>query len=395
MGFTLTARLGRGRTVESFSGKTDPGGQMVVVKRPIPQLSADETYAQAFLQWGKSLTRLHDGTVVEVLEVGTDETGPFIVTDRIYGAPLRLVLGELRRRKRTLRPELAFNIAHELARGLAYLHEQHNQIHGGIDPGDVMVGYAGDVRLADVGLHLLDTGDPERFAQESTYLPPEQLQGQGASKAGDVFAFALVTIEMMIGQAVWTSPKMTVEAAVAAMRDFSHIAQAQPALTEDLVTVLGLCVEPRIESRLPSGHELEAELTRIASKNNLAPDDAALGSFVRALLPEPSADEAPTMLVSTVMPTDEEINRSPEVRAASVVIDPEDLVRALQKAESVPEIVVSGRIDPAETTAGLPSATGPLDFIPGGEAGAWKLIIALAAVATILLIILIFRTFGS
>ena len=394
MDFKLTARLGRGRTVESFAGVMERDGARtsVVVKRPRPELAGDQTFADALIGWGQSQIGLDHPNMVSVLASGRDDQA-YVVQERIFGGSLARLLSELRQRKRTLRPDLAFSIALQIADAVAAMHRYGHGPHGGIDPNEILIGHGGEVKIGDQKLHSLDALAGTEYAQSPTYLAPEVAADTDvASVSGDVYAIALTALEMLIGMPVWRSGAMTVEASVRALKDFSHVGQVQPALTDDLVTVLGMCLEPRVENRFPSAHEVYEELRRIARKNELAPDEDALGAFVRAALPQPEADQAPTMLVA-VQHSDpsEDVGRRPDFRAASVMIDPE-FERIVASDEERPSLLPS--LATPSSAAADSSAPVVVTRNLSGPGNAWKILTAMGLVALVLLILLLIRRFG-
>ena len=69
MDLTLTARLGRGRTVETLAGTQTRSGRRidVAVKRLRPELKDDPEIAKALIGWGRAQLDLEHESVVSVL----------------------------------------------------------------------------------------------------------------------------------------------------------------------------------------------------------------------------------------------------------------------------------------------------------------------------------------
>src|SRR5204862_7612219 len=97
--------------------------------------------------------------------------------------------------------------------------------------------------------------------------------------ASDVYSLARVMLEMLIGKPVWLAPNMTIDAAIAALRDFTHVGQAQPAVTEEITSVLLGCAQAKPENRVQSGKDVLAGLTRIIKQRNLETTAKDLGAF--------------------------------------------------------------------------------------------------------------------
>jgi serine/threonine protein kinase len=397
MGFTLTVRLGRGQTVETFAAVLEHAGDRldVAIKRPRPELRKNEKFCEALVDWGRAQIELDDESLVAALEAGAIEEGPYVIQERVEGPPLARVLYQLKKSRRAFRPELALYIAENVARALALVHEK-GAVHGGVDPGEVLISYRGHVKLGDQGLHALDAIAGAQ--QAPTYLAPEALSAAPTPSA-DVYAFGLVVLEILIGQPVWTAEKMTVEAAVRALRDFSHLAQAQKGLTEDLVELLLHCVSTQPSGRFHGGRDLERAVKGLIAKHSLASDPKALGTFVRNLVPLPKQDDAPTMIAGSdraQRPGSDPIGEAtPEVKAMTVMIDPELEAKARRAAGSLPLLHVGGpaiRQSMAEEKSLVDRASAMLKERP--ELG-WKLFAAGGAIVLLLLLLVIRRVIGA
>jgi hypothetical protein len=340
----------------------------------------------------------------------------------VFGAPLGIILSELRTTGRTLKPALVFDIIRRATEGLAYIQDTLGEAHAGLDPHEVLIGYHGEVKIGDQRLHALDRLVLEAHRSDSIYLSPQVRAGvRQADLAGDVYSMALIMLEMLIGQPVWSADSMSVEAFILALRDFAHTGSAYPDLTEDVVDLLGSCVASESEARIESAEALKDALAVVASKNDMAPDPEALGAFVRTLIPRQRADEAPTMLVSTH--TEGRVSRfdAPEFTAASVQVDPKVVdkarVRELQISASGagpvgrPALDASRGANPMRRSRKTgnpargaefpmvaprrhpngdgPAPRDPLDALPGGKRTAWILFgVGMLAILVLLLMVI-------
>ncbi len=347
MGFTIKSRLGRGRSVESFAATLDVDGDRfdVVVKRPRSELKNNAAFAEALLAWGASQRDIDQENVVAVLEVGRTEEGPYVLQEWVEGAPLSAAIQALRRRKRTLMPSLALALAEQAAAGLTHLHRK-GIIHGGLDTGEVLLSYAGEAKIGDQRLRTLDRylGADLIPDDADLYRAPEVRDASDATEPGDVYALGLITLELLIGTAVWAADSMTIDGSIAALKDFTHVGQAQPALTEDLVALLRACLAERPAERATARRALE-QIKAVVAKHRIHVERQALGDFLKALIPPPEAAEAPTMMVDPE--TAEQIAAQHSARVArfeglSVPLDPDlerkALTRAVRPVSVPPEL---------------------------------------------------------
>ncbi|KXS18746.1 kinase-like protein, partial [Gonapodya prolifera JEL478] len=84
---------------------------------------------------------------------------------------------------------------HNIAAGMHYLHSVRNIIHADLKAQNVLVENDGTCRVTDFGTSKILSVPPERStghrAGTAAYMPPERLEGGGATKEGDVYAFAI------------------------------------------------------------------------------------------------------------------------------------------------------------------------------------------------------------
>lgn len=98
-------------------------------------------------------------------------------------------------------------IAVDIARGLAYLHDERHLPHGNLKATNVLIdGATSSARLADYGLHQLMTGEGTANqilnAGALGYRAPElaTMKKPKPTFKGDIFAFGVLMLELLTGQ---------------------------------------------------------------------------------------------------------------------------------------------------------------------------------------------------
>lgn len=358
MAFTLKSRIGRGRTTETFAARLTVGAEEldVAVKRPRPEYAANEAFLAAFLRWAEEQKEIDHENVVVVLEAGRIAEGAYVIQEKVDGVSLAEVLAALTKKKRTMSMKLALLIAERVAAVLEMLHEK-KLAHGGLDPGEVLISYQGNIKVGDQKLRALDVHLGADLGDERSgtamYRAPELAEKRGGpTPAGDVYSLALVVLECLIGRPVWTAQSMTVEGAIGALRDFTHVGQAQPALTEDLTSVLLGSTQLKPENRVQSGRELHAGIARIIKTHHLQAEKSELAAFVEALLPPARIDDAPTTIgdPATIQAMEDARGaRLEKLEGTSVPIDPDLEKKALSRVIHIDK--VAGAAEAAEREA--------------------------------------------
>ncbi|WIX75599.1 serine/threonine-protein kinase [Amycolatopsis carbonis] len=132
--------------------------------------------------------------VVALLDSGTDDGRPFLVMQLVDGENLaeRLLAG-------ALPAEQVTRLAVHLVEALAYVHAQ-GVVHRDLKPANILLGRDGPL-IGDFGIaHELDatriTGTG-MVTGTAAYLAPEQILGESAGPAADIYALGLILLECL------------------------------------------------------------------------------------------------------------------------------------------------------------------------------------------------------
>jgi TolB-like protein/lipoprotein NlpI len=181
-------RGGFGAVYEAFDTELN---RVVAVKtlrlsRPRHDLSSDWLKKEA-----EAVARLDHACIVTLFDVGTDDSGPYLVMEFLRGETLaqRIADGSI--------PQIeALRIAEEMAKGLAHAH-QRGVLHRDLKPANVFVSEDGRVKLLDFGLaHLLGRLE-DKGAGTPSYMAPEQARGDEIDERADVYAAGKILGEVL------------------------------------------------------------------------------------------------------------------------------------------------------------------------------------------------------
>jgi hypothetical protein len=250
----------------------------VALKLLSSDLGDDSGFRIRFQREGQLQAALDNDHIVPVYEAGQSEHGLFLAMRLIDGPTLKdLILGGELDPRRILR--LLAQVAHALdaahAAGL---------IHRDIKPQNILIGRGDHAYLADFGLikapdeaaRLTGTG---QFIGTIDYVAPEQIQGDPASAASDIYSLAGVLYECLTGEVPYPRPN---EAATL----HSHVIAPPPRVTErrpelpggiDDVIARGMAKDPA--GRPPSATELIMAASRaLASASGLGSSPGGAGA---------------------------------------------------------------------------------------------------------------------
>lgn len=200
----VTGILGEGGMGVVFKARHPELNLDVAVKVLPPQLARHAETKARFVREAQLATKLNHPSVVRVLDNGEDEGLPYIVMEYVDGESLDDRIASLGR----LPVAEALRIVRSIADALCSALAQGGLIHRDIKPANVMLTRRGEVKLADLGLAKVISGDKLTKGMTQSgkgmgtpqYMAPEQYED--ASKVdhrADMFSLGVTLYEMLTG----------------------------------------------------------------------------------------------------------------------------------------------------------------------------------------------------
>ncbi|MED6210226.1 hypothetical protein PIB30_062167 [Stylosanthes scabra] len=207
--FSNSTRIGKGSFGEIL--KAYWRGTPVAVKRILPSLSDDRLVIQDFRHEVNLLVKLRHPNIVQFLGAVTDRTPLMLITEYLRGGDLHQYLKD----KGSLSPSTAVNFSMDIARGMAYLHNEPNVIiHRDLKPRNVLLvnSSADHLKVGDFGLSKIikvkNAHDVYKMTGETgsyRYMAPEVFKHRRYDKKVDVYSFAMILYEMLEGEPPFAS----------------------------------------------------------------------------------------------------------------------------------------------------------------------------------------------
>ncbi len=292
----------------------DPGGARVVVKCPLP--GTDASYRALLWRELAALGAIDSRHVVRLLGGATPGAAePYLILEHVDGCDLGALLLHERRHGRLLPLDVAFAVLRGLLLGLTALHEATDVetgaplglVHRDVNPANVLLSRAGDVKVADLGVVRVRQGEEPTvgggFKGTLSYMAPEQLVGEEVDPRTDVFAVGLVAYELLTGTPARPPGNASIGRLLEARRRLPAPPRSlRPELPEAVDEVVLWALEPDPRARPASAAELLDALEATALVPNVARLAAHVSAVeapsvpaVRTLGPEPERTPIPVL----------------------------------------------------------------------------------------------------
>jgi serine/threonine protein kinase len=252
----------------------------VVLKTLRRDLAEDPTCEERFTREAQAAARVHHPNVVVVYDCFSWRNERFIAQEHVDGKDLASVLDEVQR----FEPRVAALVALELARGLEEIHA-HGIVHRDLKPANVLLGRAGEAKIADFGIALDARGSALTQTGQSMgtplYMSPEQLRGARVDARSDQFSFGVVLYEMLTDKRPYESEAAgeglveRIEAGRAA-----PVRKLAPKTPRALARIVEKCLRAKPKRRFATTTELRRALERIAGSPPAADCREAIAAWL-------------------------------------------------------------------------------------------------------------------
>ncbi len=207
--------VGRSSRVDLCKTTAPAAGQLIAVKRLLPEIASDAALANRFLDEVWMTSALRHPNVVGVAGWGEDEQGAYLAVELVQGVSLARLMKTIVETREEFPERLVVFICASIARGLAAAHELTSDrgdplglVHRDLGPGNVLIGFNGDVKIADFGLALAK----DRLSHTTAALPvrsvshlsPEELRGERVDQRADVYSLGVILFEMLVSRPAYT-----------------------------------------------------------------------------------------------------------------------------------------------------------------------------------------------
>jgi eukaryotic-like serine/threonine-protein kinase len=197
--YRLVERIGAGGMGEVWRATDEILGRAVAIKTMLPSIMGDPDFSRRFLGEAKAMAALRHPGVVAIHDFHSGPDGAFLVMEYVQSESL----GQVLRRVGKLDWVSTLNLIAQVADALQAAHDA-GLVHRDVKPANLLVRPDGSVVLTDFGIARIadqtSLTTPGALLGTPSYLSPEQVMGQPATRLSDVYALGVVAYECLSGQ---------------------------------------------------------------------------------------------------------------------------------------------------------------------------------------------------
>ncbi|MDR3240446.1 MAG: Stk1 family PASTA domain-containing Ser/Thr kinase [Clostridiales bacterium] len=257
--YAVMERIGVGGMAVVYRAKDKKLDRSVTLKVMREELLSDHEFTMRFQVEARAAASLSNPNIVNVYDVGQDNSVHFIVMEYIDGVTLK----ELILKKAPLRNEEILGVAMQIASGLAHAH-QNGVIHRDIKPQNIMVTTQGAVKVMDFGIARAANGNTMTTTGNTMgsvhYFSPEQARGVYVDQKSDIYSLGIVMFEMATGVLPFDGETAVAVALKQIDEPLPDIKGVNPGVTDDVVNIIRKAASKNTAQRYQSTEEVLADI---------------------------------------------------------------------------------------------------------------------------------------
>ncbi|HWE24224.1 MAG TPA: serine/threonine-protein kinase, partial [Myxococcales bacterium] len=216
--YLLLERIAVGGMAEVYAAKSfgvEGFERILAIKKILPTLGEDPEFVSMFVDEARIAVQLSHANIVQVLELGKHDDSLYIAMEYVAGRDVRHLAQRYRRSGLPMPIPQACAIVARACEALDHAHRKCDAsgkalgiVHRDVSPQNVLVSFAGDVKLIDFGIakaeSRLQRTHSGTLKGKFSYMSPEQVHGESIDRRSDVFSAGVLLWELLCGRKLFT-----------------------------------------------------------------------------------------------------------------------------------------------------------------------------------------------
>ncbi|MCA9634318.1 MAG: serine/threonine protein kinase, partial [Myxococcales bacterium] len=277
--YELLERVSVGGMAEVFRARHRETGEVVALKRILPNVSEDDEFIEEFHDESRIACQLEHPAIAGIRDVGAVDGSHYIAFEFVEGRSLRSLLD----RGVLLPMDLVLYVISQVAQALAYAHaatdgrgRRLGVVHRDVSPGNILIGFDGRVKLIDFGIAKAEgritSTQAGNIKGKLGYMSPEQVTGKTVDERSDVFSLGICLWECLTGQRLFNASNEVVLISMIRSREIVSPSKAATAsetpreIPSELDKIVLKALAKDVNERYATASEFDDDLRAFAQR---------------------------------------------------------------------------------------------------------------------------------
>ena len=274
--YTLHQLIARGGMAEIYRA-TMPGigtfEKVVAIKKILPHLTENEEFITMLIDEAQILVGLNHANIAQVYDLGKIDDSYYIAMEYVHGLDISGVIKDLEKRGQYIPYDHTAYIVSCLCMGLHVAHHASdkegrplNIVHRDISPHNVLISFAGDVKVIDFGVAKARSKNTHTKAGvikgKLLYMAPEQAMAKDIDGRSDLFAAGLVMYKMLTRELPFSGDNEFQIYNNILTKEIVPPKILNPEIPEELNQICMTLLQRDMDKRYQTGYAAKQDLTR-------------------------------------------------------------------------------------------------------------------------------------
>jgi serine/threonine protein kinase len=285
--------------------------KVVVIKQILSHLAQDNEFVDMFLDEARIAAKLSHPNIVQIYDLGKADDSYYIAMEYVSGRNIQHLINKEAEHKRMIPVEHACRVIAGVCDGLYYAHTRKdydgtplNIVHRDISPQNVLISFAGGVKLVDFGIAKASTQLAQTRAGvlkgKYAYMSPEQVRGAKVDQRSDVFSVGLVMYEMLTGHRAFERENSLKTLKAIVQEKPLNPKELNPLIPDPVVKLLSKALEKNPDRRYPSAQDMQLAVEDYLETSAKKSNNVRLSRYMYELFDDELHAEGGTMIVQGI-----------------------------------------------------------------------------------------------
>lgn len=220
----------------------------------------DEEFIRRFHREAQSATSLAHPNIVNIYDVGEEDSIYYIVMEYVDGQTLKQYIQQ----NSPIRVEEVIEIMQQLTSAISHAH-QNQIIHRDIKPHNILIDKQGNVKITDFGIAMALSAtsitQTNSVLGSVHYLSPEQARGGMANRKSDIYSLGIVMFELLTGRLPFSGESAVSIALKHLQSETPSLRRWNPSIPQSVENIVLKATAKDPFHRYNSVEEMEADLS--------------------------------------------------------------------------------------------------------------------------------------